>query len=935
MSNYRKSFNFKSGVQVDNDNFVITPAGLVGIGTTVPTQHLDVQGIVKVSELTETNTLYASGVSTVGGNFNVGTSITCFSETGIISATQFRGDGSLLDGVIAIATDGWVVNTGTLSTTNNVLITASDVENNKETTEADFEVVGLSSLSHLKIGISTANTLGVTGLSTTKDFAATGVSTIGTLGVTGLSTTKDFAVTGVSTIATLGVTGIATTKDLEVTGVSTIGTLAVTGVATAKEIDVTGIVTASRLVSDVADGTAPLTVTSTSVVTNLNADKLDGQDGSYYQNATNINNGTISDAYLPDLVTSNIEIYSGISTFNKISSVSKVGIGTTEFDADFQIKKAENVLLEVLSTTGSATIGIGSTANGGSSSTVIKYAPLSQSLTIDNKGSGGIEIKTHGGDDEKVGVQTGGITFKYKDDTILNASYDGKVSINKSSVSEGYNLDVDGPANFNGKITASGGDFSTGIVTAGTIEVNNAFSFGEAQNFNTLTGISTFNDMDVQGNLSVGINLSVSGITTLKSSTVFGEKILFGASGNLIETTINEDVSVGANQIRVADATGIVAGMEIISDVDMFQVSGVFVDESYTPGTGQRYIPLTNTTINDTAVLAGTSVTFGSASSTIDGSITVHGSSSIDGDSKISNGALYLSASGTADELQDPRNQTTLFEHIADDTKYISTLGYGEVQIQSTSMSYIGDEICIVPGIAKSTTGSWDGLTAQEQIGMGISLGGQYDEISEVTGGPKRYLSSVGINTYFPRGLLDVGTASTTMNSYMILPSLTQDEINIVGNLWKPTSVGLGTVKARQVTPNGVPKGAVVYNTTTDQVQVRNTADSFKNVNPFIACGRVHVNYPGNSNTSSLTNMSYVSSTNPQLTEIFTFTNAVSGGYFVLVTNMIATPYPDQTANYVHFKYSVGSQSENGFTVTLDPAPTQDYQYDILVIQTS
>ena len=32
----------------------------------------------------------------------------------------------------------------------------------------------------------------------------------------------------------------------------------------------------------VATGTAPLTVASTTVVTNLNADKLDGQDGSYY-----------------------------------------------------------------------------------------------------------------------------------------------------------------------------------------------------------------------------------------------------------------------------------------------------------------------------------------------------------------------------------------------------------------------------------------------------------------------------------------------------------------------------------------------------------------------------------------------------------------------------------------------------------------------------
>jgi hypothetical protein len=36
MANIKKSFNFRNGVQVDDDNFVINPNGLVGIGTTIP-----------------------------------------------------------------------------------------------------------------------------------------------------------------------------------------------------------------------------------------------------------------------------------------------------------------------------------------------------------------------------------------------------------------------------------------------------------------------------------------------------------------------------------------------------------------------------------------------------------------------------------------------------------------------------------------------------------------------------------------------------------------------------------------------------------------------------------------------------------------------------------------------------------------------------------
>ena len=40
----------------------------------------------------------------------------------------------------------------------------------------------------------------------------------------------------------------------------------------------------------VSNGTAPITTNSSTLVTNLNADKLDGQDGSYYLDWTNTTN---------------------------------------------------------------------------------------------------------------------------------------------------------------------------------------------------------------------------------------------------------------------------------------------------------------------------------------------------------------------------------------------------------------------------------------------------------------------------------------------------------------------------------------------------------------------------------------------------------------------------------------------------------------------
>ena len=49
MANYNKSFNFRNGVQVDTDKFIVNTAGLVGIGSTLPTNYLDVQGGASVT----------------------------------------------------------------------------------------------------------------------------------------------------------------------------------------------------------------------------------------------------------------------------------------------------------------------------------------------------------------------------------------------------------------------------------------------------------------------------------------------------------------------------------------------------------------------------------------------------------------------------------------------------------------------------------------------------------------------------------------------------------------------------------------------------------------------------------------------------------------------------------------------------------------------
>ena len=48
MANITKAFNFRNGVQVDDDNLIVNANGLVGVGTTIPTEALDVRGKVRV-----------------------------------------------------------------------------------------------------------------------------------------------------------------------------------------------------------------------------------------------------------------------------------------------------------------------------------------------------------------------------------------------------------------------------------------------------------------------------------------------------------------------------------------------------------------------------------------------------------------------------------------------------------------------------------------------------------------------------------------------------------------------------------------------------------------------------------------------------------------------------------------------------------------------
>jgi hypothetical protein len=225
MANYNKSFNFRNGVQVDDDNFIVNANGLVGIGTSIPREFLDVHGTAKITGLVTATNLTITGVSTFYSDVKIGSGITFTASTGIVSATAFYGSAVGLTSIYAIAVDGWYVNVGNISTTSKVGIGTTlpyhslQVGQNPLTGNG-FSVDALTGNVNTT-GIITAATANITGITTLNNLTATslqvsGNGSVGTLNaVSGIITTlsgTNLTYSGTGIFGTLNAnSGIVTT----------------------------------------------------------------------------------------------------------------------------------------------------------------------------------------------------------------------------------------------------------------------------------------------------------------------------------------------------------------------------------------------------------------------------------------------------------------------------------------------------------------------------------------------------------------------------------------------------------------------------------------------------------------------------------------------------------------------------------------------------
>ena len=224
MADIRKTFNFRDGVQVD-DEVLVVRGNRVGLGTTNPDQLLDVRGNTNITGITSTALFNVTGVGTFGG-VKVGSNITLDSSSGVVTATSYKGDGSTLSN---LPTSQWTdVNPGSGVTP---IYVDGSVGVGTTNPENPFQVGGNPN-DGIGVGFSTSGNIKASGIITASSFVGnlTG-NVVGNVtgNLTGTASTATLANTATVAVNAQGLTG---SPSISVSNITALGNVNVSGVST-------------------------------------------------------------------------------------------------------------------------------------------------------------------------------------------------------------------------------------------------------------------------------------------------------------------------------------------------------------------------------------------------------------------------------------------------------------------------------------------------------------------------------------------------------------------------------------------------------------------------------------------------------------------------------------------------------------------------------
>ena len=622
MANYNKQFNFRNGVQVDNDNLVVSPTGLVGIGTTVPTEALDVRdGNAKISGFATATSLYSkflevdgtAGVTTVTFTDAIGAGVSI--SSGIITDTgsgivTFYGDARFLQGM---PTSQWIdidAGLGFTSIYNRGFVgVATDdprftlqIGGVTETTLAGFGTgVGISSVGNVLIsGITTSGTFVGIG-SELQDLDANRI-TYGTIGTERLPIVpndrlpSDLIFTGVITATrfdgdvlgglTGDVTGTASTA-LSLSGTPNI----IVGILTANAV------AASSFIGGITgDVTGNLTGTATTAASLTSTADVDIAD-------LTVGVATVSTTLVAD---------------------GNVGIGTSVPGTDLMIKRVGGSRIAVISDNAEAVVSVGKSDALTGQNAEIRFGntsglyPYSSTDSFDliNHGKGNFNYYL---DVSTVGVNTGNFFWHHQaDDRLMTLTYEGNLGIGVTEPNA--KLHVGGGATFAGTVNTLSNVFVGGTLDAPAVVTQSltvpslTLDFLEG-NVNANSGVSTFATVSVgnsvilpeTGVFNLGITTNTPGhLVAISESDAFQEEdallrnFFIDNGGNIgIGTTASIDDIQIYGPTKVAGFGALAIGSTTFSGAVDFSNAGIVTSTTIEEGNRYMVPPKLTTTERD------------------------------------------------------------------------------------------------------------------------------------------------------------------------------------------------------------------------------------------------------------------------------------------------------------------------------------------------
>tara|TARA_B100000965_G_scaffold186621_2_gene155703 strand:- start:2661 stop:5477 length:2817 start_codon:yes stop_codon:yes gene_type:complete len=780
-SNYKTVINFRDGIQVDTDD-LISNNGLVGIGSTIPRQQLDVRGNVIVDNLTELNDLTVTGVATYYGTLNVGTGSSVgigttvpeaafqvgvgttgftVTEGGVVRATEYFGSGANL---VDLPVSVWI-NPGAGDT----IYSLKDVGVGTERPRggADFGV-GFEIFMDANSGVGTFEGLvakNITAVNASGQGQGTVVADVGTFStVTATSTVEAPTFIGTITNATRAVVaaGLTDSPSVRVTDIQGVGGT-FTGITSFQTLRISGGVVAEAgvITATTFSGTATTAIGAQTAFSLLGQPEI------------------LVDLVTVDGIAPSIIRGSGVSTIGQDLLVGEfIGVGNTSsaigeaagFIGTVRVHQGDLIVDGSVGIAGSITgsLNIGAETdidvlNVGAGLSVAGISSFTGTVT----GAGDMvfqgditcdELNTSNGMTVGGGFTcgslscvNGGVTAQGRGDFTGGGQFLG------GGVVVGGGLTIGGPIIFStgGSISTTGVDIQSGVLTCGAVNFSSGGGLGKL-------GIDVAGAAVTCGKIfSSGGAEYVEGIVVGASVTMNGQ--LFGVNGGITGAGFctmtagfqGDKATIGAGGLTVSGVSTVqdlnVDGSLTVSGVGTIDVGSAKVDGVTGLITGTKFIGFAGvSTFNDIKISSGNDTeVFGKYIGLGIGANTLGISSRV---------ASGLQISGTSELFIDTNNEgkgigigTTSGDRAATDLLHVGLLRETNGKLINTQSIFEGNV-----GIGTTNTRMSGNGDPQVDIYSQILIRNNHLGIGGTIGVGGSTTNRVGFNTDQPGGSLDM-----------------------------------------------------------------------------------------------------------------------------------------------------------------------------------